>query len=148
MEEVQQVARQSLSEVRALVRDTRATDLVDELAGARAVLASAGVALVVRGDPATLGPTARNVLGRVLREAMTNVLRHAQPSHCTIEIEVDGDGGRLEVVNDGALPPGDGTGTGLLALDRYLREHAGRLDAGPTDDGRFRVDARLPAGVR
>jgi len=148
MEEVQQVARQSLSEVRALVRDTRATDLVDELAGARAVLASAGVVLVVRGDPATLGPTARNVLGRVLREAMTNVLRHAQPSHCTIEIEVDGDGGRLEVVNDGALPPGDGTGTGLLALDRYLREHAGRLDAGPTDDGRFRVDARLPAGVR
>ncbi len=148
MEEVQQVARQSLSEVRALVRDTRATDLVDELAGARAVLASAGVALVVRGDPATLGPTARNVLGRVLREAMTNVLRHAQPSHCSIEIEVDGDGGRLQVVNDGALPPGDGTGTGLLALDRYLREHAGRLDAGPTDDGRFRVDARLPAGVR
>jgi two-component system, NarL family, sensor histidine kinase DesK len=148
MEEVQRVARESLSEVRALVRDTRSTDLVDELAGARAVLASAGVALVVRGDPTTLGPTARNVLGRVLREAMTNVLRHAQPSHCSIEIEVDGDGSRLEVVNDGALPAGDGAGTGLVALDRYLREHAGRLDAGPTDDGRFRVDARLPAGAR
>ncbi len=113
-----------------------------------AVLDSAGVALVVRGDPTTLGPTSRNVLGRVLREAMTNVLRHAQPSHCTILIEVDRDGARLEVVNDGALPPGDGSGTGLAALDRYLREHAGRLDAGPTEDGRFRVDARLPAGVR
>jgi hypothetical protein len=106
MEEVQRVARESLSEVRALVRDTRSTDLVDELAGARAVLASAGGRARVRGDPTTLGPTARNVLGRVLREAMTNVLRHAQPSHCTIEIEVDRDGARLEVVNDGALPPG------------------------------------------
>ncbi len=148
MEEVQRVARESLSEVRSLVRDTRSTDLVDELTGARAVLDSAGVALVVRGDPTTLGPTSRNVLGRVLREAMTNVLRHAQPSHCTILIEVDRDGARLEVVNDGALPPGDGSGTGLAALDRYLREHAGRLDAGPTDDGRFRVDARLPAGVK
>ncbi|CAA9378089.1 MAG: Histidine kinase [uncultured Pseudonocardia sp.] len=148
MEEVQRVARESLSEVRALVRDTRPTDLVDELAGAGAVLASAGVALTVHGDPATLGPTARNVLGRVLREAMTNVLRHAQPSRCTIEIEVDGEDARLEVVNDGALPTGDGAGTGLVALDRYLREHAGRLDAGPTDDGRFRVDARIPAAVR
>jgi len=148
MEEVQRVARESLSEVRALVRDTRPTDLVDELAGARAVLASAGVTLAVHGDPATLGPTARNVLGRVLREAMTNVLRHAQPSHCTIEIEVDGEDARLEVVNDGALPAGDATGTGLVALDRYLREHAGRLDAGPTHDGRFRVDARIPAAAR
>ncbi len=148
MEEVQRVARESLSEVRALVRDTRPTDLVDELAGARAVLGSAGVTLVVRGDPTTLAPTARNVLGRVLREAMTNVLRHAQPSHCTIEIRVDGDTTRLEVVNDGALPPGDGSGTGLVALDRYLREHAGRLDAGPTDDGRFRLDARLPVAAR
>lgn len=148
MEEVQRVARQSLSEVRALVRDTRSTDLVAELAGARAVLDSAGVALVVRGDPATLDPTARNVLGRVLREAMTNVLRHAQPSHCMIEVRVDGDAARLEVVNDGALPPGEDVGTGLVALDRYLREHAGSLDAGPTPDGRFRLDATMPAGGR
>ena len=65
MVEVQRVARESLSEVRALVRDTRTTDLVTELAGARAVLDSAGVVLVVRGDPTTVGPTARNVLGRV-----------------------------------------------------------------------------------
>lgn len=51
MEQVQQVARESLREVRALVRDARPTDLVIELAGARAVLSSAGIPLVVRGDP-------------------------------------------------------------------------------------------------
>lgn len=149
MEEVQRVARESLSEVRALVRDTRSTDLVAELAGARAVLDSAGVALVVRGDPATLDPTARNVLGRVLREAMTNVLRHAQPSHCTITIEVDGAATRLRVDNDGALPPDEAdAGTGLAALRRYLGEHSGRLDAGLTPEGVFRLDAELPAGSR
>jgi two-component system sensor histidine kinase DesK len=149
MDEVQRVARESLSEVRALVRDTRSTDLVTELAGARAVLESAGVVLTVHGDPATAGPTARNVLGRVLREAMTNVLRHAQPSRCTITIEVDDGAARLRVDNDGALPADDAdVGTGLAALRRYLDEHAGRLDAGLTDEGVFRLDAVLPAGAR
>ncbi|GAA1309809.1 histidine kinase [Pseudonocardia xinjiangensis] len=149
MDEVQRVARESLTEVRALVRDARSTDLVTELAGARAVLDSAGVALVVRGDPASVGPTGRNVFGRVLREAMTNVLRHAEPSHCTIEIEVSDRQARLRVVNDGALP-GDGAdpGTGLVALGRYLHEHAGRLDAGPGPDGTFRVEAVLPGASR
>jgi two-component system sensor histidine kinase DesK len=149
MEQVQQVARESLREVRALVRDTRSTDLVAELAGARAVLDSAGVTLVVHGDPATVGPTARNVLGRVLREAMTNVLRHASPSHCTIGIEVADGSARLQVVNDGALPSDDADpGTGLAALSRYLDEHAGRLDAGLAPDGTFRLDAVLPAAAR
>lgn len=149
MEEVQRVARESLTEVRALVRDTRSIDLVTELAGARAALDSSGIVLVVRGDPATVGPTARNVLGRVLREAMTNVLRHAQPSRCSIEIDVTGGDARLVVVNDGAPPP-DHTdlGTGLSALGRYLDEHAGRLDAGPAPDGTFRLDASLPVGAR
>jgi two-component system sensor histidine kinase DesK len=78
---------------------------------------------------------------------MTNLLRHAEPSHCTIEIEVaDGDA-RLRVVNDGALPADDsGVGTGLVALERYLEEHAGRLEAGRTPEGTFRLDAVLPAG--
>ncbi|MDN5933402.1 MAG: histidine kinase, partial [Pseudonocardia sp.] len=149
MEEVQRVARQSLTEVRGLVRDARSIDLVTELDGARAVLESSGIVLVVRGDPATVGPTARNVLGRVLREAMTNVLRHAQPSRCSIEIDVTGGDARLVVVNDGALPPErPDPGTGLAALERYLTEHAGRLDAGLTADGTFRLDASLPVGGR
>ncbi|MHA6623920.1 sensor histidine kinase [Pseudonocardia sichuanensis] len=148
MEEVQAVARRSLSEVRALVRDTRPTDLGTELAGARAVLETAGVDLVVRGDPAGVGPAAGNVLGRVLREAMTNVLRHSEPSRCTIEIDATGGQARLRVVNDGALPGDDADpGTGLAALGRYLQEHAGRLEARPGPDGTFRLDAELPAGV-
>lgn len=149
MEEVQSVARESLREVRALVRDTRSIDLVSELAGARAVLSSAGITLVVRGDATTVGPTARTVLGRVLREAMTNVLRHAQPSHCTIEIDVTGGDARLQVVNDGAVPcDGSDPGTGLIALSRYLDEHAGSLDTGLAADGTFRLDAVLPGAAR
>jgi two-component system sensor histidine kinase DesK len=149
LEDVQRVARESLSEVRTLVRETRTTDLVTELAGARAVLDSAGVQLTLHGDPATVGPSARNVLGRVLREAMTNVLRHAEPRRCTIEIDVTDGDARLRVVNDGARQANEGEfGTGLVALERYLHEHAGRLDAGPGPDGTFRLDAVLPGAAR
>lgn len=149
MEDVQRVARESLSEVRSLVRETRDTDLVAELAGARAVLDSAGVELALHGSPDGVGPTARNVLGRVLREAMTNVLRHAEPRRCTIEIDVAEGDARLRVENDGVGPGNDAeSGTGLIALERYLREHSGRLDAGPGPDGTFRLDAVLPGAAR
>ena len=139
----------SLTEVRALVRNTRPTDLAAELAGARAVLETAGVDIVVHGDPAQVAPTAGSVLGRVLREAMTNVLRHAAPRRCSIEIDVSDGEARLRVENDGALP-GDGAdpGTGLAALDRYLQGHAGRLDAARGPGGTFRLDAVLPVGNR
>jgi len=79
---------------------------------------------------------------------MTNVLRHAEPSQCTIEIEVADGAARLRVVNDGALPPDDSDpGTGLTALGRYLDDHAGRLGAGLAGDGTFRLDASLPVGA-
>lgn len=148
MEEVQRVARSSLSEVRALVRERRPTDLAVELAGARAVLGSAGVTLTVSGDPDAVDPPARDVLGRVLREAMTNVLRHATPSRCAIAIETHDGGVVLRVENDGALPVNGADGTGLVALSRYLDEHAGRLDAGPGPDGTFRLSAALPGANR
>ncbi|MFC4946849.1 sensor histidine kinase [Pseudonocardia sp. GCM10023141] len=149
MDDVQRVARESLTEVRAMVRDTRGTDLASEVAGARAVLESAGVALDVHGDPSIVGPLSRNVLGRVLREAMTNVLRHAQPTRCSIDIELVGEGARLRVVNDGAAPPdGSDPGTGLVALERYLGEHGGRLVAGPGADRTFAVTADLPVAAR
>jgi two-component system, NarL family, sensor histidine kinase DesK len=140
MDEVQRVARTSLSEVRALVHDARATDLATELAGARAVLASAGIALDVHGDPESVDAAARSVFGRVLREGMTNLLRHAQPSRCTIDIGPR----RLRIVNDGVpSDPPDTAGSGLAALDRYLAEHAGRLEAGPVGDGTFRLCAEF-----
>lgn len=89
------------------------------------------------------------MLGRVLREAMTNVLRHAEPSRCTIEIEMTDGGAHLRVVNDGALPPDESDpGTGLLALSRYLEEHAGSLDARLAPDGTFQLDAVLPGAAR
>jgi two-component system sensor histidine kinase DesK len=147
MEEVQRVARESLSEVRALVRDTRPTDLVDELAGARACSPRPGSPSPCTATRRRSGrPPATCSAGCCGGDDERAAPRPTEPLH-------DRDrGGRRGRPARGRqrrrAAPGDGSGTGLARLDRYLREHAGRLDAGPTDDGRFRVDARIPAAVR
>ncbi|MFC5182705.1 sensor histidine kinase [Actinomadura harenae] len=113
-----------------------------ELASARGVLDAAGIeATVVReGDPPE---DAEAVLAIVLREAVTNVLRHSEARH--VEITVGSDG--LSVANDGVsgqvTPPGSGLGnlaTRLAAID-------GTLEATRTPDG-FRLAVRLPAADR
>ena len=76
--EVQRLARGAMHDVRALVRVTVRRRSSIELAGARGLLESAGIELEFRGDPAALGAAASELLGRVLREAVTNLLRHAQ----------------------------------------------------------------------
>lgn len=148
IDEVAQVARSAMSEVRALARDRRPTTLTAELAGARATLGSAGIALSVIGDPTAVADDAQDVLGRVLRETMTNLLRHATARRCTVTVTHDSGTTRLAVVNDGATGAVGalaGEGTGLSALERYLTERNGCLSAARTDDGTFTVTAELPA---
>ncbi|MQY05818.1 sensor histidine kinase [Actinomadura macrotermitis] len=117
-------------------------DLDAELASARSVLEAAGIEVRVArdGDPPAAAAT---VLGAVLREAVTNVLRHSAARHCEITVRADG----LSVANDGAparvAPPGSGIGN----LRTRLAAAGGRLEAG-RDGDRFRLTARLdPAGL-
>jgi two-component system sensor histidine kinase DesK len=150
IDEVARVAREAMSDVRALARGRRTTTLTAELAGARATLGSAGIALSVTGDPTTVPDSAQDVLGRVLREAMTNLLRHATATRCTVTVTHGSSTTRLLVVNDGATDPAGalvGQGTGLRGLERYLTEQDGHLSAAPSPDGTFTVAAELPAAA-
>ena len=83
MLEVRAVAHEALREARELARGYRATDLAQELEGARSLLRSAGISvrLAVEGLPAAWQEAA----GWVVREAVTNVLRHSRASQVTIE---------------------------------------------------------------
>jgi len=149
MEDVQRVARESMSEAGGMIRGDCSSDLLVGLAGARIVFDAAGVVLVVRGDALAFGSEARIVLGRVLQEALTNVLRHAQPRVCTIEMDVTDGCAHLRVVNDGAPPVhGVRSGGGLAVLSRYLAQHSGSLDAGRGLDGTYRLDAQIPEASR
>jgi two-component system sensor histidine kinase DesK len=142
MVEVQRLARGALRDVRALARGRRPTDLRTELTGARSLLASAGIDCVVDGEPVTGDHS--ELLGRILREAVTNLLRHADTRHCWITVRQ----AALTVVNDGVdagKPPGDDIGgTGLTGLRRRVTEAGGRLTAGPGErPGTFTVAAVL-----
>jgi two-component system, NarL family, sensor histidine kinase DesK len=144
MLEVRRIAQDALREVRAVVAGYRSADLAAELAGARSVLRSAGVDTVVHGDETPVGPAAQEALAWVVREGVTNVVRHSTASSCTITLHHDGRESVLELVNDG-VPPGTraGRGSGLLGLAERLDGAGGSLDTW-AEDGRFGLVARVP----
>ncbi|WP_263104457.1 sensor histidine kinase [Kitasatospora sp. DSM 101779] len=149
MVEVQRIAQESQREVREVVRGYRTADLAAEVAGARSVLRAAGVDcdIDLGPDSAALPLTAQSVLGWVVREATTNVLRHSEAGHCTVTLRLDGGHARLTVENDGVTGPAadrDHPGTGLLGLRERLAAHGGGLATPPADPGRFRLTASLP----
>lgn len=100
--EIEQVARNALAEVRATVAGMRQVSLDDEVEVAREALAAAGVALTVTRDPAvTLAPTTENALALAVREAVTNIVRHAHARSATIALHESGGRVVLEVADDG-----------------------------------------------
>jgi hypothetical protein len=133
---------------RAVVRGYRRTDLPGELAGARSVLRAAGVGVTVTGEEeaGTLPEPVQTALGWVVREAVTNVLRHSRASWCAVELRAAGGEAELQVTNDGARGSGTTWGNGLTGLAERLAATGGRLSAGPDGD-RFVLAATVPARV-
>lgn len=125
--EIQSLTREALAEIRATVSGLRVARLVDELAAALAALTAAGIEAVVPDDAAALDPRHRIVAAWVVREAVTNVVRHSGATRCTIELQPH----RLRVIDDGIGPDGSGTGdthgTGLRGLSERVNTSGGTL---------------------
>lgn len=98
--QIQSMTRESLAEIRATVAGLRVARLGDELQNARAALHDAGIEAEVPTDPEAVDPRHRLVLAWVLREAVTNVVRHSRATRCTITLAPHG----LVVVDDGVGP--------------------------------------------
>lgn len=149
LEEVQRIAQESQREIRSVVRGYRTADLHTELAGARSVLEAAGVECRIEYGPAARLPAdVQAAIGWVVREATTNVLRHAQgASHCSMSLRTAGPAAvQLVMENDGAAdaPPGTGTGTGLTGLQERLAALSGTLTTELRPGGTFRLTAHIP----
>jgi signal transduction histidine kinase len=150
--DIRRLAEDSLREVREVVRGHRSTDLTGELAGARSVLRAAGVTCTVHGEGAgaTLLPEAQTAFGWVVREAVTNVLRHSQATSCTVTLQVTGGKAELQVVNDGVLDEVGSSdrrpGSGLTGLRERLAAGGGSLET-RLDESRFVLTAALPEGA-
>ncbi|MFC6883991.1 MULTISPECIES: sensor histidine kinase [Actinomadura] len=143
--EIQTMARDSVRDVREIVRGYRATSLRTELDGMSAVLRAAGIRCE-RPEIAPEPPAhAHEPLGWVAREAATNVLRHSSATWCLIEVRTDGALVRLEITNDGAARRAAGdAGSGLAGLAERIAAAGGEFAAGPVGDGTFRVAAAVP----
>lgn len=135
------LARQSLADVRTTVSGMRRVRLASEIATARNALESAGLACSVPSALPALDDHESEVLGYVVREAITNAMRHAEASACAIEV-----GERWVSVRDngrGIAP--DARRGGLAGLAQRVADAGGVLEVGPHPDGGTLVRAELPS---
>lgn len=149
MGEVENVAREALKQVREAVSGMRSAQLAAELANARLVLLSAGVRLDVRIDPLPpLDAAQENALAMAVREAITNVVRHANAERVEIDLVREGRSLRLDVQDNGrgCTTPASG---GLLGMRERLGELGGevRMDGAPGAGTRLRVLLPLDAAA-
>jgi two-component system, NarL family, sensor histidine kinase DesK len=148
MQEVRRLAAEALRDTRAVVQGYRRTALDDEIANATRVLAAADIDARMRldADAGTdrLSETSRNLLGLVVREATTNVLRHSRARRAEVDYHVTAGLAQLRMGNDGAVDhPADAAGSGLRVLAERLAAAGGRL-TWERDGDRFVVAASLP----
>ncbi|MFJ7277658.1 sensor histidine kinase [Kitasatospora sp. NPDC098663] len=153
--DIEQVARQSLIDVREAVTGFRRPTLPVELAAARTALAAAQVRLEAAPELADTWPGLADeeagALAWALREAVTNIVRHAEGATvCTVTADESWEGGGeryavLEIADNGHGPGKAQPGNGLSGLEERLALVGGRLEAGPGGRGRgFRLRALVP----
>ncbi|GAB2813025.1 sensor histidine kinase [Lentzea nigeriaca] len=137
--EVEHLTRQALSDVRTTVSGYREVSLSAEVVGARAALRTAGVEADLPHAVDNVRPELQGVFGYVLREAITNVLRHAAATRCSVRLGATW----LEVRDNGRGVGVGEPGTGLRGLSERLAPHGGTVLAGPLADGGFRLRAEV-----
>jgi two-component system sensor histidine kinase DesK len=154
-EEIREIAAATLAEARRAVHGETVADLATQVVSAELVLGSAGIATKVDLETVQMLASTSRLLAAVVREAVTNILRHSDARTVSIAFNGMGPCPTLVIVNDGAsdsrpgtAPDGSSSGTGLASLAARCAAAGARLVAGPADGGRFEVRVELaPGGV-
>jgi two-component system sensor histidine kinase DesK len=149
--EMEGVARQTLREVREAVAGYRQPQLEGELEGARQLLAAAGINYQIEPMKNSLPSVVDAVLACIVREGVTNVIRHSRARQCYIRL-IQRDGIVVaEVVNDGgaggARESTTRRGLGLIGLQERVNVLGGSMEVGPfSEAGKecFRLYVELP----
>lgn len=140
LRQIQSLTRESMAEIRATVAGLRVVRLADELVAARDALATAGIDARVPTDTEVVDPRHRLVLAWVLREAVTNVVRHSGARQCVVTLTSNG----LRVTDDGCGMAVAEGGTGLRGIRERVAAAGGVVEAGVGDDGHgTSVEVRL-----
>ncbi len=146
MTEASEVGRRALTDMRAMLgvlrTDEPATGLapqpgIEDLGALVERIRATGlpVDLTVKGTPFPLGAATELTAFRIVQEALTNTLRHAEARHATVTISYDLPQVRVRVTDDGtARPPGTRRGHGIDGMRERAALHGGTLRAGPNPD--------------
>lgn len=149
LDEVLALSHAAAADLRTLVAGYRAMSMRSELSAAVRLLTDAGVRCEVDAAEhvtAETGPAADEVAGWVLREAATNVLKHAVATRCVISVDVVAGALRVVVENDGA---GAGTASvgggraGLVGVRERVHALGGTVEV-TSGGGSFRLQCTLP----
>jgi two-component system sensor histidine kinase DesK len=145
--EVEELSRRALGEVRMAVANYRDVTLAGELANGRELLRSAGIAADLPRAVDVVDPHHQELFGWVVREGLTNVVRHSRARACavrltrsSVEIADDGTGGSSA---NGATAGG----SGLSGLRERVEAASGTVDAGPASPHGWRLHVSVPAGT-
>jgi signal transduction histidine kinase len=161
---IEQTSRSAMTEIRGLldvlrpVEDAPGAAPRDPLPGSADLPAlvdrfrSPGLAVELKLSGTTDLPAGADLaVFRVVQEALTNVVKHADARCCRISVHRRTDAVRVEVVDDGASRPAAEPpvgGLGLIGMRERVAAHGGTLTAGPLATGGFRVVAEIPRPER
>ena len=137
--EIETTARQALAEVRKTITGYRSEGFASELTRAAQVLETAGVRLNRPAKAPYLTPRHEATLSLVLREAVTNIVRHAGASECSIEVSTAEDRTQLVIADDGR---GDirQEGNGLRGMRERVQELGGSLSLDSNRGTRLQIE--------
>ncbi|WP_244200025.1 sensor histidine kinase [Amycolatopsis thailandensis] len=138
--DLETLSRQTLTDVRATVSGYRTVSLANEIAGAGVALRAAGVLAELPTAADEVRSELQGVFGYVVREAVTNVLRHSDARACRVRLGRDW----VEITDDGTLSEPLNPGQGLTGLAERLASVSGTLEYGKSPGG-FRLIARGPS---
>lgn len=143
-----EVSRQALADVRSVASGYRDLSLDEEAISARSVLSAAVVDVNMDIDHRDLPARVSTVLATVLREGVTNILRHSKAEHCDIILRQNSDDATIEITNDGVTEaPTDrpvDSGSGIQNLSNRVASLDGTLTAAIEPDGCFKLRATIP----
>ncbi len=145
--EVEALARRSLADVRAAVANYRDVTLTGELATGRELLRAASITADLPYAVDIVDPAHHELFGWVVREGLTNIVRHSHASSCAVRLSAS----TVEIVDDGVGGTASGNagppGNGLKGLRERVAAAGGVVDAGPLEPRGWRLRVSLsPAG--
>ncbi len=126
MAEVERISRQGLAEVRQAITGYRSSGMTAEIEHVRETLAAAGIETTIEARPVTLAPAQESALTLALREAATNVIRHAGATRCHIKFYAQDGSALMEVQDDGRGSTAP-FGNGLIGMSERIHALGGVL---------------------